>query len=136
MKDLTSFMLLAQNSQFHVKTHSKIHCYITCTHLLVSPCCFLKLLKPLVERSTVHPLLLQYIQGKRPLSLTFGFHVDWTCCPWKTTIGGSIHLPLKTLPSLLYFRDHLQALPIKQRKLWRLFVNKFIFVLSHKQTIF
>ena len=35
--------------------NSQIHCYVTCTHLLVSLCYFLKLLKPLVERSSVHP---------------------------------------------------------------------------------
>ena len=56
--------------------------------------------------------------------------------PETPPYGEDIHLPLKTLPSLLYFRYHLQGLPIKQRKLWRLFVNKYIFVLSHKQTIF
>ena len=38
--------------------------------------------------------------------------------------GGDIHLPLNTLPSQLYFCDHLQELPLKQRRLWRLFVNK------------
>ena len=55
MENSPSFTLLDQSAQFNVKTHSKIHCYKTCTHLLVSPCCFLKLLKPLVKRSTVHP---------------------------------------------------------------------------------
>ena len=55
MDDSPSFMLLAESAKFHVKTHSKIHCYITCTHLLATPCCFLRILKPLVERSTVHP---------------------------------------------------------------------------------
>ena len=47
--------------------------------------------------------------------------------PETPPYGEDIYLPLNTLPSRLYFRDHLQGLPIKQRRLWRIVVNKYIF---------
>ena len=91
MENSPSFTLLDQSAQFNVKTHSKIHCYITCTHLLVSPCCFLKLLKPLLELSTVNPpTFITIYTREEAIILIFGFHVDWTCCLWNTPIRGEI----------------------------------------------